>query len=113
MRGLQKSLLIQYYIKDFVSDKTIKAGEFYVLGSKNEMPWKFDRSYKADITKQMDKLNLNYADSYSIQYTMTDLEGNKIEDVELEPTVIFEPGRGLYNIDYNNLTTYESVRFPL
>ena len=95
LEGLKKSLLVEYFIKDDASDKKMKAGEFYVLGSENEMPWKFDRSYKSDITHVMDEMHLHYTEKYHIEYTITDMKGEAVENVKLNPTVIYQPGLGM------------------
>nr|AIL00900.1 hemocyanin subunit 1 [Euprymna scolopes] len=96
LEGLKKSVLVEYFIKDDGSDNKMKAGEFYVLGSENEMPWKFDRAYKADITHTMDEMKLHYTDKYHIEYTVTDLTGAEVAGVSLSSSVVYEPGLGKF-----------------
>ncbi|XP_014789836.1 hemocyanin G-type, units Oda to Odg, partial [Octopus bimaculoides] len=99
LEGHKQSLLVEYYIRLHGSADRNKAGEFYVLGSQNEMPWKFDRVYKADITRQMEQLHLHYNDLYHIEYTLKDMSGAEVTSLGLEPAVIFEPGLGHYGED--------------
>lgn len=101
LEGLKKSLLVEYFIKDDASDNKMKAGEFYVLGSENEMPWKFDRSYKSDITHVMDEMKLHYTDKYHIEYVVKDMKGEQVANVKLNPTVVFQPGLGKYSAEYS------------
>ncbi|GAB1607025.1 hemocyanin G-type, units Oda to Odg-like [Argonauta hians] len=96
LEGHKQSLLVEYFIRQDGSKDRHKAGEFYILGSENEMPWKLDRVYKSDITKQMDQLHLHYNDAYHIEYTLTDLNGKRVTSLGLEPAVIFTPGLGNY-----------------
>ncbi|XP_029636170.2 hemocyanin G-type, units Oda to Odg [Octopus sinensis] len=94
LEGIKQSALVEYYIRAHGATDQVKAGEFYVLGSANEMPWKFDRVYKADITKQMKEAHLHYNDQYHIEYHVKDLAGAEIADVNLEPAIVYEPGLG-------------------
>ncbi|GAB1598687.1 Hemocyanin A-type, units Ode to Odg,Hemocyanin, beta-C chain unit D,Hemocyanin type 2 unit a,Hemocyanin [Argonauta hians] len=94
LEGIKQSVLVEYYIRVHGSTDQLKAGEFYILGSTNEMPWKFDRVYKADVTHQMEEAKLHFNDKYHIEYRVTDLTGNEVTDVNLEPAVVYEPGLG-------------------
>nr|WIF25331.1 hemocyanin-like 1 [Bulinus globosus] len=58
-------------------------GSFYVLGGATEMPWRFDRLYKIDITKTMKHLNLNWKDQFDLSVEMFNFDGTPIEDVEM------------------------------
>nr|4YD9_A Chain A, hemocyanin [Todarodes pacificus]4YD9_D Chain D, hemocyanin [Todarodes pacificus]4YD9_G Chain G, hemocyanin [Todarodes pacificus]4YD9_J Chain J, hemocyanin [Todarodes pacificus]4YD9_M Chain M, hemocyanin [Todarodes pacificus]4YD9_P Chain P, hemocyanin [Todarodes pacificus]4YD9_S Chain S, hemocyanin [Todarodes pacificus]4YD9_V Chain V, hemocyanin [Todarodes pacificus]4YD9_Y Chain Y, hemocyanin [Todarodes pacificus]4YD9_b Chain b, hemocyanin [Todarodes pacificus] len=94
LEGLKKSLLVEYFIAADGTDQKMKAGEFYVLGSENEMPWKFDRPYKSDITYVMDAMKLHYTDKYHVELRITDMTGAEVTDLKLVTSVIYEPGIG-------------------
>ena len=94
LEGLKKSLLVQYFIQEVGTDQRLKAGEFYVLGSENEMPWKFDRPYKSDVTEVMDAMNLHYTDKYMVEYKITDMTGAEVTDIKIASSVVYEPGLG-------------------
>ena len=93
LHGVGKSALVVFDICQ-PSGGCTKAGEFYLLGDEYEIPWRYDRLYKYEITKQLKELNLQPKDNYSIRYTVHDLSGAELSnDAFGKATVFYSHGR--------------------
>ena len=92
LHGIGKSALVVFDICQPSGDCT-KAGEFYLLGDEYEIPWRYDRLYKHEITKQLEELHLHPEDNYDIHYVVYDLDGTSLgDDVFGNSTVICSHG---------------------
>ena len=81
------------------------AGIFSVLGGESEMPWRFDRLFRYEITNTLKKLGLNQNSHFRIITEITAVNGSRImQKIFPEPTVIFVPKEGkiVFLIDYSN-----------
>ncbi|KAK7476001.1 hypothetical protein BaRGS_00032768, partial [Batillaria attramentaria] len=89
--GLGTSAHVEFSVCD-ESGACTAAGDFNVLGGSAEMPWSFDRTYKYDITKALEKAHLDARDQFTFQLTITALNGTVLDSHLLkDPTVIFQP----------------------
>lgn len=78
------------------------AGYFHLLGGPTEMPWAFDRLYKADFTWALPYIDLqideifNEGSQFRLDITILDVHGNvlNIKDVMPEPSIIYQPPEG-------------------
>ena len=66
-----------------------------VLGGEKEMPWRFDRVFKMEITDALSKLGLRYDDDFEVHMAIKDMEGNDLsEDTYSHHDIIHVPGQG-------------------
>lgn len=77
LHGIQRSALV---VLNLCQVTCQRAGEFYILGDANEMPWKYDRLFKYEITRLLAELKLRADDPYRVSYTVYDLNGQELED---------------------------------
>ncbi|CAL1540978.1 unnamed protein product [Lymnaea stagnalis] len=92
--GIRKSAVANIYITKPGSEKK-KAGRLMLLGGPAEMPWRFDRLYRLDITKTINELGLKWDDSYDVTMEMNEFDGTPV-DISVFPKleVIYKaPGR--------------------
>ena len=101
LHGIKESALVKFYVcKDNNCDNYV--GQYYILGSENEMPWRYDRLYKYEITDALHKLGLRHTDRFSIRYDVLDLAGNNLgSDVFGSASVLREAGSGKLDIIVN------------
>nr|WCA44164.1 hemocyanin [Crepidula fornicata] len=72
-----------------------QVGKIAVLGGEKEMPWRFDRLFKVEITSALQKLGLSYDDDFNVHLDITDVTGKKwAEDTFHHNTIIHVPGEG-------------------
>nr|CAF03590.1 haemocyanin precursor [Nautilus pompilius] len=95
LHGFKKSALVSFSILHHQTDETY-AGEFYILGSEDEMPWHYDRLYRYEITDILNELHLQYTDPLRITYRINDLHNKVVEGEEFSPTVLYVPALGTY-----------------
>ncbi|XP_076457104.1 hemocyanin 2-like isoform X2 [Babylonia areolata] len=68
------------------------AGDFDILGGSMEMPWRFDRLYKYEITDVLHSQGLDVHDTFAIQVTITEWNGTALSSSLLpSPSVLLEP----------------------
>lgn len=91
LHGIGQSAKVTFYIcRPSAADCMDRAGAFFILGDDREMPWSFDRLYKADITKELKNLGLRYDDKFIVRYDMIDLAGNSLSNMLPTPTIMHE-----------------------
>nr|CAG28309.2 hemocyanin 1 [Megathura crenulata] len=94
LSGFKKSSLVKFNICTD-SSNCHPAGEFYLLGDENEMPWAYDRVFKYDITEKLHDLKLHAEDHFYIDYEVFDLKPASLgKDLFKQPSVIHEPRIG-------------------
>nr|CAH10287.1 hemocyanin isoform 2 [Nucula nucleus] len=94
LHGLGTSAVPEIHI-DREGQDSIVAGSFYVLGGSQEMPWRFDRQYKHEITDVLAANGIAHDDDFHISLELTELDGTHVDSHKLpHPTVIYEPSHG-------------------
>ncbi|XP_076453372.1 hemocyanin 2-like [Babylonia areolata] len=74
------------------SGECTHAGDFDILGGSLEMPWRFDRLYKYEITDVLHDKELEVHDSFHIELTIMSWDGHNLSSSLIpEPSVIFKP----------------------
>lgn len=70
-------------------------GNIAVLGGEKEMPWRFDRLYKLEITDALSALGLRYDDEFEVHLDITDVDNNKLpEDTFSHGTILHQEAQG-------------------
>ena len=73
------------------------AGTFALLGGPLEMPWRFDRLFKYDVTSVFNKMRLRPESDYHFQVRIMAVNGTEVDSNLLPvPSVSFVPGRRGY-----------------
>ena len=71
------------------------AGTFSVLGGDTEMPWKFDRLFRYEITEALKKLQLTEDSKFRLKTEIIALNGTKVRsDIFPAPSIVFIPKKG-------------------
>nr|CAH10286.1 hemocyanin isoform 1 [Nucula nucleus] len=100
LAGFKMSATVKFQVCK--EDGTCQAGgSFEVLGGTLEMPWRFDRLYKYEITDVLDKMDIRYDDPFHFEWTVTPtMPGDTIDSNPIsEPSVIFVPAIVDHNED--------------
>ena len=96
LHGIKHTAMIKLNVCPGTTEHDCKhAGDFYLLGDEYEMPWRYDRIYKHDITDTLHEMNMHAHDAFHVTYRVYDLDGtdlghNLFGDVE----VIADEGTG-------------------
>ena len=78
-----------------VTGEPYHVGNLAILGGELEMPWRFDRLFKLEITEALTALGLNYDDDFEVHVDITDSNGNKLsENTYSHDTILHEPAHG-------------------
>ncbi|XP_059155818.1 hemocyanin 2-like [Physella acuta] len=101
LKGIKKSGTV--LMKVCKGEVCTSAGYFHLLGGPTEMPWAFDRLYKADFTWALPQIDLqideifNEGSQFRLDITILDVHGNvlNIKDVMPEPSIIYQPPEGM------------------
>ena len=73
------------------------AGIFSILGGESEMPWRFDRLFRYEITEELTKLGLNQNSHFRVAMEMTAVNGSRImQKIFPNPSIIYQPSQGKY-----------------
>ena len=73
------------------------AGTFAFLGGPLEMPWRFDRLFKYDVTSVFRQMHLRPDSEYHFRVRITAVNGTELDSHLLDsPSVSFVPGRRGY-----------------
>ncbi|KAK7090872.1 hypothetical protein V1264_010615 [Littorina saxatilis] len=91
LRGIGTSAHVSFSVCAHGTDCE-EAGSFDVLGGSAEMPWRFDRLYKYEITDALEARGMDVRDAFHISVTIT-AQNRTVLDSSLipEPSVIYEP----------------------
>ena len=69
------------------------AGTFAILGGPLEMPWRFDRLFKYDVTSVFQQMRLRPDSVYHFKVHITAVNGTELHSDLLDaPSVSFVPG---------------------
>ena len=70
-------------------------GNLDVLGGEQEMPWRFNRLFKLEITKALSDLGLNYDDEFEVHLDITDQDNNPLpENTFGHDTILHQAAKG-------------------
>lgn len=70
-------------------------GNIALLGGKKEMPWRFDRLFKLEITKTLSDLGLRYDDDFTVHLDIRDENNNQLpEDTFSHSTILYQDAKG-------------------
>ncbi|CAG5132269.1 unnamed protein product, partial [Candidula unifasciata] len=94
LKGVGRSVNVDFDICNAASDNCFPAGYFSVLGGSAEMPWEFDRVYKYEITRQLKEHGFRYDDDYHFNIHVKAINGTVLDSSLIrEPNVIYVPGK--------------------
>nr|KAG5713118.1 hypothetical protein BaRGS_007645 [Batillaria attramentaria] len=106
LHGIGTSAHVEF---DVCSESNVctAAGDFNILGGSAEMPWKFDRVYKYDITGVLNKKHIDPRDHFTFKLKITALNGTVLDShLFPEPDVIIQPAaeeQGKYDMPANHI----------
>nr|ANE23704.1 hemocyanin type 1 [Haliotis rubra] len=84
-------------------DCSHEAGTFYLLGGETEMPFIFDRLYKFEITKPLQKLGVKlHGGVFELELEIRAYNGSYLDSHTFDPTIIFEPGTDTHILDHDH-----------
>ena len=97
LQGVKTSAKVAITVCPTVGKDSCKhAGDFYLLGSEYEMPWRYKTVYKHEITDTLHDLHLHPYDSFNITYVVYALDGTVVGHNPFgPPTHVYESGTGL------------------
>ena len=91
--GIKTSANVDFYV--VAGGNEFLAGTIAVLGGSKEMPWRFDRVYKHEITSALAALGVDKFGEYTLRVDIKDVNGTALPATILPPpSVIFTPGKG-------------------
>ena len=91
-QGLFTSADVEFDLCD-EEDRCEFAGTFALLGGPLEMPWRFDRLFKYDVTAVFNQMHLRPDSQYHFRVRITAVNGTLLDSNLLEsPSVSFVPG---------------------
>ncbi|CAG5118990.1 unnamed protein product, partial [Candidula unifasciata] len=103
LHGIKKSGLARIYITSPGTQKYY-VGRFAILGGPSEMPWRYDRLYKHEITEALDTLKLHWAQPYNVTVEIEEFDGTPISSEQFGHLEIsFQPAR------YTKVVTEEHI----
>ena len=78
-----------------VAGEPYHVGSIGVLGGEQEMPWRFNRLFKLEITKALSDLGLNYDDEFEVHLDIMDQDNNPLpEDTFGHDTILHQAAKG-------------------
>nr|QCX35557.1 Hemocyanin [Lymnaea stagnalis] len=100
LKGFGQSALVSFEICNDDMSNCFEGGYFTVLGGSQEMPWRFDRLYKYEITEQLEEHNLRYDDNYHFHVHVKNIDGTMLPGKLIpDPTVILVPAQSDHDLD--------------
>ncbi|KAK7476006.1 hypothetical protein BaRGS_00032773 [Batillaria attramentaria] len=92
LHGIETSADVTFDLCDS-HDRCNFAGTFAILGGPLEMPWRFDRLFKYDVTKVFQQMHLRPDSDYHVQIHIRSVNGTELDPHLIEaPSVSFVPG---------------------
>nr|DAZ89886.1 TPA_exp: hemocyanin 1 [Littorina saxatilis] len=76
----------------------VNAGNFYVLGGEEEMPWAYERPYKLDITDAISKAGLAHGDTVHLSTSVARYDGTPLNVTFPSSLIIERPANADYDV---------------
>ncbi|BFZ24027.1 hypothetical protein BsWGS_27065 [Bradybaena similaris] len=94
LHGIKKSGIGRVFVETYDLKTKFEAGRFAILGGPTEMPWRYDRLYRHEITHALETLDLHWAQPYYVKIEFTDFDNNVIDSEQFgHLEILFRPAQ--------------------
>ena len=98
-QGIRTSADVEFDLCD-ANNHCEFAGTFAILGGPLEMPWRFDRLFKYDVTAVFNKMHLRPDSDYHFRVNIRAVNGTDLDSrLLISPSVSFVPGKREYTFN--------------